>query len=97
MNLLLTAVMLLGAVTVAQAASFGWDLGNEPDLAGYRLYRQVGPCANNIAPFKQVKQFGVVDHGDYNPPLAGGIYCFYLKSFLLNGLVSKHSNKVQLN
>ncbi len=97
MSLLLTAFMLLAAVTMAHASSFGWDLGTEPDLAGYRLYQQEGPCLNNIATWYKVKTFGVVDHGFYAPPIAGGIYCFKLKAFNTSGLISKPSNKVQLN
>ncbi len=95
---LVTAVIVgtLSFVQDAPARDFTWTLGSEPDLAGYRLFMQVGACANNTASFKQVKQVGVQNHMKYQP-VTYGTYCFYLKAFDTGGNVSTRSNKVQLN
>ncbi len=93
-TLLLAAVLLL--VSVPSERLFTWTLGDESDLAGYRLFQQVGHCANNRNPFKQVKQVGVQDHLWYAPP-THGTYCFYTKAFDVAGNVSTRSEKVQLN
>ncbi len=96
MKILLCVTLLIGLACVAQAYTFHWDLGTETDLAGYRLYMQIGPCLNNLRAWDDVKTVGVQNHVSYTPPTYG-IYCFHVRAFDHSDNESKRSNKVQVN
>ena len=74
MWILMFFVLLFASPSFAATVNLAWNANTEADLAGYKLYRAPGACANPGA-FATVGTFGKVITGS-NVVSVDGTYCY---------------------
>ena len=86
-RLLTVAIILMASAGVAWAASilFTWDANTEPDMAGYRLYKQNATGVYDPADALVTVPFPNTNVSLPNQPADGIEYCWVLTAFDTSG------------
>lgn len=86
-QILISALLVVGAADMSLAATASWTANKEADLAGYNLYLAPGACATPGA-FAKVATYAKMATSGAVPIAADGTYCGKMTAFDTGGLES---------
>lgn len=92
--LIVVAMLIFAAPCMASTVILQWDANTEPDLAGYKVYQQVG---TNTPPFTQIQTIPNGTQKATIPDLdSTKTYYFAVTAYNTTGQESAYSNIVQV-